>query len=466
MNKINKDKKINQGIIKSIRGQVVRVEFPGEKPALNEVLLVKKDPRLKLIVLSGEKENLFLCLALSETETLSRGLKVIASHKSLQVPVGKALFGRVINVLGQPIDGQGPLGKTSKKETFGRSPVLGQIKDKKEVLEMGIKVIDLFSPTVKGGKIGIFGGAGVGKTILLTEIMHNIIILGKNKHQGVSVFAGVGERSREGQELWAILKKNQVLPRVSLVFGPMGANPALRFLTGFGAVAQAEFMRETNKDVLFFIDNVFRFAQAGNELAMLTNTIPSEDGYQATLASEMAAFQERLASSSQASITSVEAIYVPNDDFLDAGVQAIFPYLDSVLILSRQVYQQGLLPAVDLLASGYSGNLNPEVVGELHYQTALAAQSLLKKMAGLERIVSLVGLSELSLPDQTTYKRAQKLQNFMTQRFFTVEAQTGQPGQYVPRQTTVRDVADILAGKYDRIEAEKFLFIGSAKEIK
>jgi F-type H+-transporting ATPase subunit beta len=295
--------------------------------------------------------------------------------------------------------------------------------------------------------------------------MHNVVILGKRK--GLSVFAGVGERTREGQELHEVLKASRVLNNVSLVFGQMGENPAIRFFTGFGAITIAEYFRDQAKeDVLFFIDNVFRFAQAGNELSMLTNTIPSEDGYQATLEGEMAAFHERLVSTKSASISTVEAIYVPNDDFLEAGVQSIFPYLDSTVILSRKVYQQGLMPAIDILSSGYSSILNPESVGELHYEVALGAQNLLQKAVELDRIVSLVGLAELSPQDQVLYKRAKKLQNFMTQSFFVVENQSGRKGKYVPRETTVRDVKDILDGRYDEVDEEKFLFIGSAKEIK
>lgn len=454
-----------KGVIKSIKGQVVEIEFPGEKPALNEILVLKQDPKVKIMVFGTGDQNLVYGLVLAETQTLSRGAKVKNTGLPLKIPVGLPLLGRVIDILGRPVDGGQALGVRRVRKIIQPGPELASLAAKKEILELGIKVIDLFSPVVKGGKIGIFGGAGVGKTVLLTEIIHNTTILGKKK--GVAVFAGVGERTREGQELHAVLKASRVLPKVALVYGQMGENPVIRFLTGYGAVSLAEYFRdEKKKDVLFFIDNVFRFAQAGNELSMLTSTIPSEDGYQATLEGEMAAFHERLVSTQNGSISTVEAIYVPNDDFLDTGVQAIFPYLDSMVILSRKIYQQGLLPAVDILASGYSSTLSPAIVGEEHYQVALKAQSLLQKAIELDRIVSLVGLAELSPQNQILYQRAKKLQNFMTQYFFVVEDQTGRKGQFVPRKTTVADVKDIIEGKYDQVETDKFLFIGSAKKIK
>jgi len=281
----------------------------------------------------------------------------------------------------------------------------------------------------------------------------------------VSVFAGVGERIREGHELYNTLSEKEVLSSVSLVLGTMGENPAVRFLTGFTAVTLAEYFRDSlKKDVLFFIDNVFRLAAAGQELSVLMSTIPSEDGYQATLTSEMASFHERLVSNIDNSITSIEAIYVPNDDILDQGVQAIFPYLDSSVVLSRNIYQEGLLPAIDLLSSS-SANLNPETVGQLHYDAALKALNLLKQATALDRIVSLVGESELSPADQLISERAKKLRNFMTQNFFVTENQTGRKGAYVPKETTVNDVNDLLNGKYDDITDDKFSFIGSIQEI-
>jgi F-type H+-transporting ATPase subunit beta len=290
-----------------------------------------------------------------------------------------------------------------------------------------------------------------------------VVVLHKGK--GLSVFAGVGERIREGHELYETLEEKKVLQSVSLVLGTMGENPAIRFLTGYAAVTLAEYFRDNlKKNVLFFMDNIFRFAQAGNELSVLMNTIPSEDGYQATLTSEMTSIHERLISNKDNSITSIEAIYVPNDDILDQGVQAIFPYLDSSVVLSRSIYQESFLPAIDLLSSA-SANLNPETVGQLHCDVALKALSLLKEATSLERIVSLVGEAELSASDKLIYERAKKLRNFMTQNFFTTENQTGRKGSYVPRETTVADVNDLLSGKYDDISDDKFSYIGSLKEI-
>jgi F-type H+-transporting ATPase subunit beta len=368
-----------------------------------------------------------------------------------------------MNIFGESIDGLGPIKKESEKPIYSEGLDYSEIIKRNDILETGIKVIDFFSPMTQGGKIGLFGGAGVGKTILLTEIIHNVIILRKKK--GVSVFAGIGERIREGHELYETLAEKKVLPSVSLILGTMGENPAIRFLTGYSAVTLAEYLRDSlKKDVLFFIDNIFRFAQAGNELSVLMNTIPSEDGYQATLTSEMASLHERLVSNKDNSITSIEAIYIPNDDILDQGVQAVFPYLDSSVVLSRSIYQEGLLPAVDLLSTS-SANLNPETVGQLHYDVALKALNLLKQAASLDRIVSLVGESELSPTDKLVYERAKKLRNFMTQNFFVTENQTSRKGSYVPRETTVTDVNDLISGKYDQITDDKFSFIGSIKEI-
>ncbi len=310
--------------------------------------------------------------------------------------------------------------------------------------------------------MGLFGGAGVGKTLLLTEIMHNVVTIQQGNN--ASVFAGVGERTREGHELYGELKSRGILPYVSLVFGPMGENAAVRFLTGLAGVTLSEYFRDSGKDVLFLIDNVFRLAQAGNELATLMNSIPSEDGYQATLSSEMANFHERLVSTNSGVISSIEAIYVPSDDLLDHGVQSIFPYLDSTVTLSRQVYQEGRLPAVDMLSSSSSA-LNPTVVGQQHYETAVKAQVMLKKAESLERMVALVGESELSPENQLLYRRVKKLRNFMTQNFFVAEEQTGRKGVFVPLKDTVDGVAAILSGKFDHVPDEKFSFIGSTTEI-
>jgi len=452
------------GKIVSIQGQVVEVEFSHEQPNIHDILILEDDPLIKLEVSISSAHSSFYCLSLGTTEKLFRGMKVTNTEEPILVPVGAEVLGRVIDIFGNPLDGQGAIKAQAQIALYGKSLSFGEVLQHKEILETGIKVIDIFSPIVRGGKIGIFGGAGVGKTLLLTEIIHNVVTLKKEKN--VSVFAGVGERVREGQELYQTLKEKEVLNSVALILGTMGENPATRFLTGFTGVALAEYFRDNLKqDVLFFIDNVFRFAQAGNELSVLINTLPSEDGYQATLASEMATFHERLISNKQNSISAIEAIYLPNDDILDQGVQAIFPYLDSIIILSRSIYQEGFLPAVDLFLST-SSILNPEIVGEQHSRVVLATQSLLKRYVALDRIVSLVGESELSNQDRIIYQRAKKIRNYMTQSFFVAEKQTGRKGVYASRETTVRDVNAILEGQYDNVSDDKFMFIASLADIK
>lgn len=455
--------KSNSGIVVGVSGQIVEVEFLKEKPVIQDILVLESDSSILMQVYTTSKASRYYCLMLSTTNKIPRGSIVVNTKKSIQTPVGEGMLGRVVDIFGHAVDGLGELKTKDSRPLFREPPAYSEIITKQEILETGIKVIDLFSPLVKGGKIGLFGGAGVGKTILLTEIIHNVIVL--HKQESVSVFAGVGERTREGQELFESLKEAGVLPSVSLVFGAMGENPAVRFLTGLAGVTISEYFRdELNRDVLFFIDNAFRLVQAGNELSMLMDTIPSEDGYQATLDSEMAQFHERLVSTKSHSLSTVEAIYVPNDDILDQGVQSIFPYLDSIAILSRNVYQEGRLPAIDILSSN-SSLLNPQDVGNVHYQVAIQSQNLLKKSISLERIVSLVGESELSDADRKAYKRAKKIRNFMSQSFYVAENQTGRKGVYVPTTDTVRDVHDILEGVYDEVPEEKFLYIGSAKDL-
>lgn len=309
--------------------------------------------------------------------------------------------------------------------------------------------------------MGLFGGAGVGKTMLLNELLHNMVGGAKNT---VSVFSGVGERAREGLELYDSLKGGGVLGASTMVFGQMGENPSVRFLTAHTAAVQAEYFRDKlKKDVLFFVDNIFRFAQAGNEISTLTDQLPSEDGYQSTLESEMARFHERIVSTNNGSVTAIEAVYVPADDILEHGVQAVFPYLDSTLVLSREVYQKGLLPAVDILESNSSA-LSPDIVGEKHYEVAMKAKSMIKRANSLERIVSLVGKEELLHDDKMIYERANKLKNYMTQRFFVASTQKGVAGSFVPLKTTIDDVEAIIEGEHDGVDENKLLFIGSLKE--
>jgi F-type H+/Na+-transporting ATPase subunit beta len=453
------------GKIVSVRGQVVEVSFTGEKPAAHDILVLEKDPLTKMEVYTSTGADNYYCLLLTASANLSRGSNVINTRKPISIPVGPEMLGRVLDLFGNPRDKGNQIQTKETWPIYRDAPMYTDVAVPKEILVTGIKGIDLFCPILKGGKIGLFGGAGVGKTILLTEIIHNVIqVTPDSTSSTLSVFAGIGERTREGQELVESLEMGGVLPFASLVFGHMGENPAIRFLTGATAITLAEYYRDVmKKDVLFFADNVFRLAQAGNELSLLMNTIPSEDSYQATLSSEMAEFHERLASTRENSITSVEAIYIPNDDILDQGVQSILPYLDSTIILSRDIYQEGKLPAIDFIASTSSA-LAPEFVSKEHYQTALHAQSVLKKAVALERIVSLIGEGELNQEDQLLYRRAKMLRAYFTQSFFTTEKQTGRAGKFVPLQQTIQDTSDLLGGKYDNLTEDKFMFIGEAKE--
>ncbi len=446
------------GKVIGVRGQVVEVEFGEESPAIHEVLSLKENPAIRMEVYSSSSDaGRFFCLVYTSTKKIKRGDKVAATGQPVDFPVGKALLGRALRFTGEPAD-QLAEPKAEARLAVREGITAGEIVRPEIIIETGIKVIDLFAPLAKGGKMGLFGGAGVGKTLLLMEILHNVV---GPKGKTVSVFAGVGERSREGFELYQALKESGTLNSTSLVFGSMGENPAVRFMSAFSAVTLAEYFREyLKKDILFFIDNVFRFAQAGSELSTLTNKIPSEDGYQATLESEMADFHERLSSTTSGIVSAIEAIYVPSDDLLDYGVQSIFPYLDSVVVLSRSVYQQGFLPAVDIVSSTSSA-LSPDIVGEKHYQVAVNAKSVLKQASSLERIVSLVGEAELSPEDKAVYSRAKKIKNFMTQRFFVASTQKGEAGLAVPVAKTVEGVEAILAGKLDGTPDEKLLFIGA-----
>lgn len=450
------------GKVVGVKGQVVEVEFLGEKPEIYEVL-EGEGGEVRMQSYSSSEKDVIFCLALTGIEKVARGMRLTGTGRGLEVPVGNEVLGRVTDVFGDGVDGKGEIKAKQKWPIFRAVPGFGQLSTKEEIWETGIKVIDLFSPLLKGGKMGLFGGAGVGKTLLLGEILHNVV---KLKEKQVSVFAGVGERVREGHELYEELAKRQILKSVALVFGPMGESAAVRFLTGLSGVTMTEYFRdEEGRDVLFFVDNIFRLAQAGSELATLMNSIPSEDGYQATLGSEMATFHERLVSTDKGAVSTIEAIYVPSDDLLDQGVQSVFPYLDSVVTLSRSVYQAGRLPAVDVITSS-SSVLDPRVVGQKHYQAAVAAQAMLKKAESLERMVSLVGESELSAENQALYKRAKKLKNYMTQSFFVAEEQTGRPGVYVPLATAIADIADIISGKYDHVPDDRFLYIGSVEDMK
>lgn len=449
-----------KGKVRVIRNQVVEAQFFDRQPTVGEIVSVGKT---KLVVVESSKEGGFWCFVLGSMQEILRGSQVVGKGEIFELPLGKAVLGRIIDALGNPLDGG------VEVKASARLPILhdktGTLNPRKtEVLQTGIKSVDLFAPIVLGGKVGLFGGAGVGKTMLLTEILQNVVAGEGLSQDYLSVFAGVGERSREGLELYERVQKTDAASKTTMVFGTMGQNPAFRFFSAFAGVTVAEYFRdELQKNVLMFVDNVFRFAQAGNELSVLTGAIPTEDGYQPTIESQMAQFHERLGASAQNSITTVQAVYVPADDILDYGVQVVFPYLDTNIILSRDLYKEGILPAVDVLASKSSA-LSPEYVGEKHYKVSVEAKKLLEKVNSLERIVSLVGEAELGQHDRTIYERGKKLKNYMTQNFHVAAGQLGQSGVSVSIETVVSEVEKIMEGEYDKLAEEHFRFIGSVED--
>jgi len=449
-----------KGQVRIIRNQVVEVEFFERQPSVGEVVSIGET---KLIVVESSREEGFWCFVLGDMQGIRRGSQVVGQGELFELPLGKAVLGRVIDALGNPLDGG------VEVKTTARLPVLrnkiGNLNPRKtDILQTGIKSVDLFAPIVLGGKVGLFGGAGVGKTMLLTEILQNVVSGKMLGGDYLSVFAGVGERSREGLELYERVRKTDAGAKTTMVFGTMGQNPAFRFFSAFAGVTVAEYFRdEMQKNVLMFVDNVFRFAQAGNELSTLTGNIPTEDGYQPTIESQMAQFHERLGASAQNSITTVQAVYIPADDILDYGVQVVFPYLDTNIILSRDLYKEGILPAIDVLSSKSSA-LMPEYVGEKHYKVSVDAKKLLEKVNSLERIVSLVGEAELGQKDRTVYERGKKLKNYLTQNFHVASGQLGREGVSVPVETVVAEVEGIMEGKYDKLAEEHFRFIGSVED--
>lgn len=443
------------GVIISVVGRVVEVQFNGVLPVIGEVVTVGS---AKLYCYRFVSAGRMRCIALSGSDELVRNAQVQSSGEMLMVPTGDEVLGRAINLFGLPVDGGNPLESPTLVPVMGSAskhvPIIGNT-----IWETGIKAVDFFAPLVKGGRMGLFGGAGVGKTILLTEIMHNVFMRQKG---GRAVFAGVGERTREGYELYQTLQEKNVLGNTALIYGAMGEDPAIRWLTALSAVSIAQSFREAGHDVLFFIDNMFRYAQAGSELSQMNENMMSEDGYQPNLHEDMAILHERLISTKAGHISSIEAIYVPSDDLTDQAVLAIYPYLDSILTLSRDVYQSGHFPAIDILESSSSA-LSEATVGSEHYNAVIEAQQVLSSARDLERMVALVGESELSPDNRRLYHRAALLKMYMTQPFTSVENQTGVKGQYVTRQQTVTDVVDILVGKYDDKKVEDFRMIGRVK---
>ena len=454
----------NQGTIIQIIGPVVDVEFQsGNIPDIyNALELEHQKQKLVLEVQQHLGDNVVRAVALGPTDGLKRNTKVTNTHKPISVPVGVETLGRILNVLGEPIDNKGPV-KAKKTYPIHRpSPTLMEQETKPQILETGIKVIDLITPFNKGGKIGVFGGAGVGKTVIIQELINNIA----KEHGGHSVFAGVGERTREGNDLYNEMKEAGVLDKLAMVFGQMNEPPGARFRVALSALSIAEYFRdEKNQDVLLFIDNIFRFAQAGSEVSALLGRTPSAVGYQPTLASEMGALQERITSTKKGSITSLQAIYVPADDYTDPAPVATFAHLDSTISLERSIAEQGIYPAVDPLSST-SRNLDAQIVGAKHYEVARGVQKVLQRYKELSDIIAILGVEELSDEDKVAVSRARKIQNFLSQPMFVAETFTGRKGAYVPIEKTVEAFAKILAGDYDSVDEQAFYMVGDITQVK
>lgn len=454
--------KTKKGTISQVVGVVVDVEFEqGHLPSIyNAIHAELGDKKLVLEVAQHLSENSVRAIALSSTDGLKRGAKVVDTGAPISVPVGKETMGRMFNVVGEPIDGK--KGEFKKRAPIHRAPpALSEQSGTTEILETGIKVIDLICPITKGGKVGLFGGAGVGKTVLITELINNIA----KEHSGTSVFAGVGERTREGNDLYYEMEESGVLDKTSLVFGQMNEPPGARLRVGLSGLTIAEGFRDEGKDVLLFVDNIFRFTQAGAEVSALLGRMPSAAGYQPNLAQEMGGLQERITSTKTGSITSVQAVYVPADDLTDPAPATTFGHLDSTISLNRALTELGLYPAVDPLDSS-STILDPEVVGEEHYNVAREIQRLLQRYKDLQDIIAILGMEELSDEDKQTVSRARRIQRFLTQPFHVAEVFSGIPGTYVPLQDTVKGFREILDGKHDDKPESAFYMKGKISEVK
>lgn len=455
---------MKNGRIIQITGTVVDAEFSEHLPGLNSALRapVHDGREIALEVAQHLGGSRVRAVALGSTDGLCRGGEVRDTESPLQVPIGEGVLGRMFNVLGDPIDGQeAPRENVAFSSIHQQAPRMEDQRVEPEIFETGIKVIDLLCPFLKGGKVGLFGGAGVGKTVLLQELIHNTA----KEHGGYSVFAGVGERTREGNDLYREMEESGVLKNTALVFGQMNEVPGARFRTPFAALRMAEYFRdEKNKDVLLFIDNIFRFVQAGSEMSVLLGRMPSAVGYQPTLGTDMGALQERITSTTKGSITSVQAIYVPADDITDPAPATTFSHLDSTIVLSRELSQLGIYPAVDPLESRSSA-LDPRIVGKDHYETAKGVQQILQRYKELQDIIAILGMEELSDEDKTTVARARRIQRFLSQPFAVAEVFTGRPGAYVPREETIRGFQEILEGKHDAREEGAFYLKGSIDQV-
>lgn len=451
------------GKIKSVEGQIVEIELDGQIiPQISEILTSEENTAVKLEVYAYSETTLY-CLSLSEINKIYRNMPIFTTGSPILIPVGSSTLGRVMNLFGDDEDGKGPITGNARLPIYSNAPPFNTLENVPQVLETGIKVIDFVAPFLRGGKIGFIGGAGVGKTVLITELIHNIT----KGLKGVAVFAGVGERAREGHELYKTLEQSKTISNISMIFGQMGENATIRFRVVNAAATLGEYFRDQEKkDVLFFIDNIYRFVQAGNEVSTVLGHIPSEQGYQSTLQSELGNVQERLVSTVNGSITSIQTVYVPSDDLSDAGVAGIVTYFDSIITLSRSVAQLGLYPAVDLLESSSSVLTSAHLIGNDHFQLITEFQQVLTRYKELQRIVAILGESELSTQDQLIFNRAKKLTNYLTQPLFVTESQTGKEGKYVSRQNTIEDIKVILSGQVDKVPPEKFLYIGTLSEAK
>jgi F-type H+-transporting ATPase subunit beta len=457
----------NIGKISQVIGAVVDVEFePGKLPEIYHALRVTnpaiddRENNLVLEVAQHLGENSVRTIAMDSTDGLKRGQTVTDTGKQICAPVGKKTLGRIMNVIGEPVDEMGPIGNEKEYAIHREAPKFEDQSTKVEAFTTGIKVVDLLAPYARGGKIGLFGGAGVGKTVLIMELINNIA----KQHGGYSVFAGVGERTREGNDLWMEMKESGVLDKAALVYGQMNEPPGARARVALTALSVAEYFRdEENQDVLLFVDNIFRFTQAGSEVSALLGRIPSAVGYQPTLATEMGELQERITSTKKGSITSVQAIYVPADDLTDPAPATAFAHLDATTVLSRQIAELGIYPAVDPLDST-SRILDPQVIGEEHYAVARSVQYVLQKYKDLQDIIAILGMDELSEEDKLVVARARKIQRFLSQPFHVAEAFTGSPGKYVELKDTIKGFKEIVEGKHDNLPEQAFYMVGSIEE--
>lgn len=451
---------VNEGVIVQAIGPVIDVRFSENNiPPLLMALKVttSQGKELVLEVLQHIGDDTVRCISMGATEGIQRGLKVINTGSPIQVPVGKEVLGRMFNVLGQPIDEKGEFKAKQTHSIYNDPPKFQDQSTKAEIFETGIKVIDLLCPYIKGGKVGLFGGAGVGKTVLIQELMHNIAT---EKH-GISVFAGVGERSREGNDLYYEMQQTGVLPNTALVFGQMNETPGVRMRVGLSGLTMAEYFRDVqHQDVLLFIDNIYRFTQAGSEVSALLGRMPSAVGYQPTLATEMGQLQERIASTKDGSITSIQAVYVPADDLTDPAPATTFSHLDAKTILDRSIAALGLYPAVDPLASS-SNFLDPNVVGQEHYEVARQVQSILQRYKDLQDIIAILGMDELSEEDKLTVNRARRIRNFLSQPFFVAAKFNGFDGKFVKIEDTISSFRRILNGEGDKLPEAAFTYVGT-----